>query len=146
MSGLVTGTCFAELGNSVICVDNNEAKIDVLRAGTAPFHEPQLGEMIARNLRAARLTFSTDLAAAVRAAEIVFIAVDTPTSADGTADLSAVRAVATSIGNALDGPKVVVTKSTAPMETGRTHRVADRGKNSTDHHHVGRRQQSRILA
>jgi UDPglucose 6-dehydrogenase len=133
--GLVTGTCFAELGNSVICVDNNERKIEMLRAGTAPFHEPQLAELIARNLRAGRLSFSTDLAAAVRAAEIVFIAVDTPTSEDGRADLSAVRAVAASIGNALDRPKVVVSKSTAPMETGEL--IASLiAENSTDHHHV----------
>jgi UDPglucose 6-dehydrogenase len=133
--GLVTGTCFAELGNNVVCVDNNEAKIELLRAGSAPFHEPQLAELIVRNLRAERLSFSTDLAGAVRAAEIVFIAVDTPAIEDGTADLSAVRAVAAAIGNALDGPKVVVSKSTAPMETGEL--IASLiAENSTAHHRV----------
>jgi UDPglucose 6-dehydrogenase len=133
--GLVTGTCFAELGNSVICVDNDEPKINMLRAGSAPLYEPQLEELIGRNLRAGRLSFSADLAAAVRGAEIVFIAVDTPMCEDGTADLSAVRAVATSIGNALDGPKIVVSKSTAPVETGEL--IASLiAENSTDHHHV----------
>jgi UDPglucose 6-dehydrogenase len=133
--GLVTGTCFAELGNSVICVDNNASKIELLRAGKAPFYEPRLAELIARNLRAGRLSFSTDLAAAVRAVEIVFIAVDTPTSDDGAADLSAVRAVAVSIGNVLNGPKVVVSKSTAPMETGEL--IASLiAENSNAHHRV----------
>ena len=133
--GLVTGTCFAELGNTVICVDNNAAKIELLRGGSAPFHEPQLAELIGRNLRAARLSFSTDLATAVQATDIVFIAVDTPMSEDGTADLSAVRAVAAAIGHALDGPKVIVSKSTAPMETGEL--IASLiAENSTDHHRV----------
>lgn len=133
--GLVTGTCFAGLGNDVVCVDNNEPKIERLRAGTVPFHEPQLAELIARNLRAGRLAFTTDLAAAVRTAQIVFIAVDTPASEDGTPDLAAVRAVAASIGNALDDPKVVVSKSTVPMETGEL--IASLiAENSTDHHRV----------
>ncbi len=133
--GLVTGTCFAELGNSVVCVDNNEAKIELLRAGTPPIYEPQLAELIARNLGAARLSFSTDLAEAVRTAEIVFIAVDTPTGEDGMADLSALRAVAVAIGNALNGSKVIVSKSTAPVETGEL--IASLiAENSTDHHRV----------
>jgi UDPglucose 6-dehydrogenase len=133
--GLVTGTCFAELGNTVICVDNNEAKIELLRAGSTPFHEPHLAELIGRNLRAARLSFSTDLAIAVQATDIVFIAVDTPTTEDGTADLSAVRTVAASIGNALNGPKLVVSKSTAPVETGEL--IASLiAENSIDHHCV----------
>jgi UDPglucose 6-dehydrogenase len=116
--GLVTGTCFAELGNDVTCVDNDERKIDTLLSGRTPFYEPGLLEMIARNRHAGRLSFSTDLAEAVRESEIIFIAVGTPMGPDGHADLSAVRAVAQSIGRALNGPKIVVSKSTVPVETG----------------------------
>lgn len=116
--GLVTGTCFAELGNTVVCLDNDAAKIETLRAGRAPFYEPQLLELIVRNQQAGRLTFSTDIAAGVRDSEIIFIAVGTPMGDDGHADLSAVRAVAKAIGQALNGPKIVVSKSTVPVETG----------------------------
>ena len=116
--GLVTGTCFAELGNTVICLDNDARKIDVLRRGKAPFFEPQLLEMIVRNQHAGRLSFSSDVEAGVRASEIVFIAVGTPMGDDGNADLSAVRAVAATIGRAVNGPKIVVSKSTVPVETG----------------------------
>ncbi|HEV8021175.1 MAG TPA: UDP-glucose/GDP-mannose dehydrogenase family protein [Candidatus Lustribacter sp.] len=115
--GLVTGTCFAELGESVVCLDNNGAKIEALTLGRAPFYEPQLQELIVRNQHAGRLTFSTDVASGVRGAEVIFIAVDTPMSNDGTSDLSAVRAVAAAIGRAANGPKVVVSKSTVPVET-----------------------------
>ena len=116
--GLVTGTCFAELGNTVICLDNDQRKIDVLCRGGAPFFEPQLLEMIVRNKHAGRLSFSSDVEAGVRASEIVFIAVGTPMGDDGNADLSAVREVAATIGQALNGPKIVVSKSTVPVETG----------------------------
>jgi UDPglucose 6-dehydrogenase len=116
--GLVTGTCFSELGNRVVCVDNDAAKIERLDAGEVPFYEPSLGEMIARNVQARRLTFTTDVAAAVRGSEIIFIAVGTPMRADGHADLGAVRAAARDIGAALNGPKIVVSKSTVPVETG----------------------------
>jgi UDPglucose 6-dehydrogenase len=116
--GLVTGTCLAELGNHVTCVDNDAAKIECLRAGEIPFYEPSLGEMVARNVQARRLDFTTEIAAAARESEIIFIAVGTPMRADGHADLSAVRAVAREIGLALDGPKIVVSKSTVPVETG----------------------------
>ncbi len=116
--GLVTGTCFAELGNSVVCLDNDAQKIAVLKRGEAPFFEPQLLEMIVRNQHAGRLSFSNDVEAGVRNSEIVFIAVGTPMGADGNADLSAVRAVAATIGRALNGPKIVVSKSTVPVETG----------------------------
>lgn len=115
--GLVTGTCFAELGESVVCLDNNESKIEGLRGGRAPFYEPQLEEMIARNQRAGRLAFSSDLQSGIRGAEVIFIAVDTPVSPDGTSDLSAVRTVAATIGRALSGPAVIVSKSTVPVET-----------------------------
>jgi UDPglucose 6-dehydrogenase len=116
--GLVTGTCLAELGNTVVCLDNDRVKIDRLRSGTAPFYEPQLLELILRNQRAGRLSFSTDVAAGVRENGIIFIAVGTDMGAGGEADLSAVRAVATDIGRALNGPKIVVSKSTVPVATG----------------------------
>jgi UDPglucose 6-dehydrogenase len=116
--GLVTATCFAELGNRVVCVDNDAEKIARLGAGEVPFFEPALGEMVERNVQAHRLTFTTDAARAIGDAEIVFIAVGTPMRPDGYADLSAVRAVAREIGLALNGPKIVVSKSTVPVETG----------------------------
>jgi UDPglucose 6-dehydrogenase len=116
--GLVTGTCFAELGNTVVCVDNDAQKIECLRTGEIPFYEPALGEMVARNVQAKRLSFTTDVAQAVRESEIIFIAVGTPMRADGHADLFNVRAVAREIGLALDAPKMVVSKSTVPVETG----------------------------
>ncbi|HYW53860.1 MAG TPA: UDP-glucose/GDP-mannose dehydrogenase family protein [Dongiaceae bacterium] len=116
--GLVTGTCFSELGNTVVCVDNDARKIELLDGGEVPFYEPSLGEMIARNVQARRLSFTTDVAAAVQSSEIVFIAVGTPMRADGHADLTSVRAAARDIGHALNGPKIVVSKSTVPVETG----------------------------
>ena len=116
--GLVTGTCFSELGNTVVCADADARKIARLDAGEVPFYEPSLGEMIARNVQAGRLRFTTDVAEAVRASEIVFIAVGTPMRADGHADVSGVEAVARAIGEALDGPKIVVSKSTVPVDTG----------------------------
>jgi UDPglucose 6-dehydrogenase len=115
---LVTATCFAELGNTVICVDKDAAKVAQLEAGEIPFFEPSLAEMTARNVQAKRLSFTTDIAHAVRSSEIIFIAVGTPMRSDGHADLGAVRAVAREIGLALDGPKIVVSKSTVPVETG----------------------------
>jgi UDPglucose 6-dehydrogenase len=102
----------------VVCLDNDPRKIELLRRGQAPFFEPQLLEMIVRNKHAGRLSFSDDVEAGVRESEIVFIAVGTPMGDDGTADLSAVRAVAATIGRALNGPKIVVSKSTVPVETG----------------------------
>ena len=116
--GLVTATCFAELGNAVACVDNDADKVARLEAGEIPFYEPSLGEMVARNVQAKRLSFTTDIATAVRGSEVIFIAVGTPMRSDGHADLGAVRAVARDIGLALDGPKIVVSKSTVPVETG----------------------------
>src|SRR6202011_481664 len=88
-----------------------------LRSGEIPFYEPSLAEMLGRNVDAGRLSFSTEIAQPVRDCDIIFIAVGTPMRADGHADLSAVRAVAREIGRALDGPKIVVSKSTVPVET-----------------------------
>ena len=122
--GLVTGTCLAESGNDVACVDNNPAKIATLNAGGMPIYEPGLAELVARNRKDGRLTFTTDLAAAVRSARLVFIAVGTPQSDAGDADLGAVWAVAKAVAGALKdqppgppGSRVVVTKSTVPVGT-----------------------------
>jgi len=116
--GLVTGAVFADLGNDVICVDNDAAKITELLAGTMPIYEPGLEEMVTRNLTDERLTFTTDLKAAVRRSVIVFITVGTPPKADGQTDLSAVEAVARGIAQAMERYTVVVNKSTVPVGTG----------------------------
>src|SRR5262245_58340810 len=92
--GLVAGTCFAESGNDVVCIDNVASKIEALRQGRVPIYEPGLEELIRRNVAEGRLTFTTDLAEAVRDSAVVFIAVGTPERADGSADLHAVLAVA----------------------------------------------------
>src|SRR5436189_198364 len=115
--GLVAGTCFAESGNDVLCVDNVAAKIEALRQGHVPIYEPGLEELIRRNVNEARLAFSTDLADAVKKSLVCFIAVGTPSGADGAADLSAVMAVAAAIGRAMDGYRVIVAKSTVPIGT-----------------------------
>jgi UDPglucose 6-dehydrogenase len=115
--GLVAGSCFAESGNDVCCVDNDTAKIDSLRKGGVPFYEPGLPEIIERNLREERLTFTTDLDAAVKKSLVIFIAVGTPPTATGAADLTAVFEVAAAIGRAMDRYKVIVVKSTVPVGT-----------------------------
>jgi UDPglucose 6-dehydrogenase len=115
--GLVTGTCLAELGHAVVCLDNDEQKIDTLRRGELPFFEPQLLELIAANSSAGRLLFSANIEAGVRDAWVVFIAVGTPMRPDESADLSAVCDVAATIGRALNAAKIVVLKSTVPIET-----------------------------
>jgi UDPglucose 6-dehydrogenase len=116
--GLVTGAVFADLGNDVICVDNALKKIEALRAGQMPIYEPGLEEMVVRNKDDGRLTFSTDLAAGVRQADVIFIAVGTPPKETGETDLSQVEAVAAEIGRSMDRYKVVVNKSTVPVGTG----------------------------
>jgi UDPglucose 6-dehydrogenase len=115
--GLVAGVCFAESGNDVICIDKDVAKIDALRAGHMPIYEPGLEELLRRNVAEERLTFTTDFDAAVKASSVVFIAVGTPEGEDGSADLQYVLGVATQIGRALDGYKVIVDKSTVPVGT-----------------------------
>ena len=117
--GLVSGACFADFGHTVTCVDLDERKIDGLQAGRIPIYEPGLEELVSTNAREQRLSFTTDLAGAVRNAEAVFIAVGTPSRrGDGHADLSYVYAAARSIAEAMDGFTVVVTKSTVPVGTG----------------------------
>lgn len=128
--GLVAGACFAESGNEVICVDNNAAKIASLRNGEIPIYEPGLPELVERNVRDERLSFTTDLPEAVRKASVIFMAVGTPTTDTGAADLSAVFSVARGIGQAMNGYKVVVTKSTVPVGTADRIRDIIRGETS----------------
>ena len=116
--GLVTGAVFADLGNEVVCVDNVVEKIDALCRGRMPIYEPGLEEVVARNVADGRLSFTTDLDAAVRHSVIVFITVGTPPKEGGQTDLSAVEAVARQIGRAMERYTVVVNKSTVPVGTG----------------------------
>ena len=115
--GLVVGACFAENGNTVVCVDNDTAKIRALEQGRMPIYEPGLDELVARNQREGRLVYTSSLEQAAAASQIVFIAVGTPSGEDGTADLTNVLDVAGRIGAALDGYTIIVTKSTVPAGT-----------------------------
>ena len=130
--GLVTGTCFADSGNSVTCLDINADKVARLKRGEIPIYEPGLEELVERNSRTGRLRFTTDTAEAIRDAEVVFLAVGTPPAADGSADLSALWRVIDSIAPHLHPDAVVVTKSTVPVGTcaGIERRLKDRlGRN-----------------
>jgi UDPglucose 6-dehydrogenase len=115
--GLVTGTCFAESGNQVICVDNNQEKLDKLHAGEIPIYEPGLEVLFERNVNEGRLHFTDDLASAVDHGEIIFLALPTPPMEDGSADLQYVLAVAEQIGKHLKEYRVIVNKSTVPVGT-----------------------------
>ncbi|MBX3427680.1 MAG: UDP-glucose/GDP-mannose dehydrogenase family protein [Pirellulales bacterium] len=115
--GLVTGTCFADSGNDVTCVDIDQAKIDGLNRGVIPIYEPGLSELVLHNVDSQRLFFTTDLAAAVKPAEIIYLAVGTPQGADGAANLSAMWSVVESIAPHLRDDAIVVTKSTVPVGT-----------------------------
>ncbi len=116
--GLVTGTCLAEVGNKVICVDKDESKISTLKAGKIPIYEPGLEPLVRKNSKAGRLSFSTSVADAVRASEIVFIAVNTPPQKDGGADLSFVEACTREVARAANKYTLLVEKSTVPVKTG----------------------------
>ena len=116
--GLVTGTCFADLGNKVTCIDIDEHKIEVLRAGGAPIYEPGLEEVIRRNVAAGRLSFTTSYDEGLQDAEYVFIAVGTPSGVDGEADLQYVRMAAEGIADIMQHPLVIINKSTVPVGTG----------------------------
>jgi UDPglucose 6-dehydrogenase len=131
--GLVTGACFAEFGNPVICVDKDKAKIDGLERGKIPIYEPGLDDVVERNVKAGRLKFSTDLASSVRDSLVAFIAVGTPQGNDGRADLTFVREVAKTIGENLNSYKVVVTKSTVPAGTGKMVRQIIEQHSSGEH-------------
>jgi UDPglucose 6-dehydrogenase len=122
--GLVLGACLAENGNDVICVDKDESKVNTLKAGGMPIYEPGLEEMVRHNRHEERLLFTTDLPSAVRASEIVFIAVGTPQGEDGSADLSHVLSVARDVGRAMNKYTIVVDKSTVPVGTAKKVREA----------------------
>ncbi|MFK5956148.1 MAG: UDP-glucose/GDP-mannose dehydrogenase family protein [Planctomycetota bacterium] len=129
--GLVAGTCFAEMGNTVTCIDIDAEKIARLQAGLIPIYEPGLSELVLSNVRHNRLHFSTDLKKGVEDARVVFIAVGTPSEADGSADLSAVFKVAADIGKHANGPKLIVDKSTVPVGTAA--RVKELAQAETEH-------------
>lgn len=116
--GLVTGACLAEMGNQVLCLDTDAAKVEMLRQGSIPIYEPGLDELVSRNASGGRLRFTTDVAESVAFGDLQFIAVGTPPGEDGSADLSYVLAAARNIGRHMTGRKVVIDKSTVPVGTG----------------------------
>ncbi|MEQ9398202.1 MAG: UDP-glucose/GDP-mannose dehydrogenase family protein [Longimicrobiales bacterium] len=122
--GLVVGACLAESGNDVVSADIDEGKVERLKRGEIPIYEPGLEPLIRNNLEAGRLRYTTDVPEAVRASEIIFIAVGTPPGEDGSADLQHVLAVARTIGESMDGEKIVITKSTVPVGTASKVRAA----------------------
>jgi UDPglucose 6-dehydrogenase len=115
--GLVTGTCFAETGNNVICIDIDANKVAIMQNGEIPIYEPELDVLFERNIKAGRLTFTTDLAAGIKDAEIIFLALPTPPGEDGSADLSYILGVAKELGKIMTDYKVIVDKSTVPVGT-----------------------------
>ncbi len=129
--GLVAGTCFAEGGNHVICVDSDQRKIDALLNDDVPIYEPGLSEIIQRNRKAGRLSFTTDLNKGVAESLLIFLAVGTPQGDDGAADLTALLTVARQVGTLMDGYRILVTKSTVPVGTHR--KVCDIVRSVTDH-------------
>jgi UDPglucose 6-dehydrogenase len=116
--GLVTGACFAEVGHDVICVDNDDAKVELLRSGGVPIYEPGLEDLVRQNTAAGRLTFTNSTEEGVRKSDVIFIAVPTPPQTDGSVDLSFIERVARDIAGAMDAYKIVVDKSTVPVNTG----------------------------
>jgi UDPglucose 6-dehydrogenase len=117
--GLVSGACLSDFGHRVVCVDIDEKKIEKLKAGKVPIYEPGLEDVLARNIAAERISFTTDAGSAIAASEIVFVAVGTPPADDGSADLRYVEAAARQIGACMDGYRVIVDKSTVPIGTAR---------------------------
>jgi UDPglucose 6-dehydrogenase len=116
--GLVTGTCFAEVGHQVVCVDNDPAKVKLLQAGGIPIYEPGLEELVKKNVAAGRLSFTTNTAEGVAKSDVIFIAVPTPPQPDGSVDMSFLEKVARDIAAAMTSYKIVVDKSTVPVQTG----------------------------
>ncbi|HTK81759.1 MAG TPA: UDP-glucose/GDP-mannose dehydrogenase family protein [Bacteroidota bacterium] len=116
--GLVVGTCFAETGNDVLCVDIDAAKVNMLRKGKTPIYEPGLEELLKKNIHEKRLSFTTNLASAVHSSEVIFLSLPTPPAEDGSADLRHVLDVAKAIAKHINGYKIIVTKSTVPVGTG----------------------------
>lgn len=133
--GLVTGACLADVGHEILCVDLDQAKVEGLKKGIVPIYEPGLNKKIEFNLAEGRIDFTTDATAAIHFADVIFTAVGTPPDEDGSADLSAVKAVARTIGKTMDRPKLVVTKSTVPVGSADiikgeiAQQLADRGEN-----------------
>ena len=134
--GLVSGACFAELGNKVICVDNDKSRVAGLKKSIMPFYEPGLKEMVIKNVKGKRLLFTTNLKEAVGKSLIIFIAVGTPPKENGEADLTDIEKVAQSIAHSMSSYRLIVEKSTVPVETGKwvehTIRVNIRGKKKFD--------------
>ena len=126
--GLVTGTCFAETGVNVVCVDNDLKKIQLLKSGKVPIFEPGLEPMMINNIEKGRLSFTNDIREAIKGAEVIFIAVGTPPGEDGSADLKHVLAVASEIGKYTDHYVVVATKSTVPVGTAEKVRTMIKGE------------------
>ena len=115
--GLVTGTCFAETGNNVICVDIDAAKVEKMKNGEVPIYEPHLDVLFERNIKQGRLAFTTDLKSAIDKAQIIFLALPTPPGEDGSADLSYILNVAEELGKIITDYKVIIDKSTVPVGT-----------------------------
>src|SRR6267142_5784569 len=116
--GLVTGTCFAEVGHQVVCVDNDASKVEVLRQGGIPIFEPGLDELVKKNVGAGRLSFTASTAEGVEKSDVIFIAVPTPPQPDGSVDMSFIERVARDIAAAMTSYKIIVDKSTVPVKTG----------------------------
>jgi UDPglucose 6-dehydrogenase len=116
--GLVTGTCFAEIGHQVICVDNNEEKVKLLKSGGMPIYEPGLEDLVKKNVEAGRLSFTSSTAEGVEKSDVIFVAVPTPPQPDGSVDLSFMERVAREIAQSMTSYKIVVDKSTVPVQTG----------------------------
>jgi len=129
--GLVAGTCFADGGNHVTCVDNDRRKVEKLKNGELPIYEPGLLEIVQRNVKAGRLSFTTDLKEAVRESLVIFLAVGTPPAPDGSADLSAALAVAADVARSMEGYRIIVMKSTVPVGTYKV--ISDVIASHTDH-------------
>jgi UDPglucose 6-dehydrogenase len=122
--GLVTGTCFAEMGNHVICVDIDEKKVSSMRDGKIPIYEPHLDALFERNIKQGRLSFTTNLEEAVKPAQVIFLALPTPPGEDGSADLSYILGVADRLGSMISEYKIIVNKSTVPVGTAEKVRAA----------------------
>ncbi|MFW6049303.1 MAG: UDP-glucose dehydrogenase family protein [Candidatus Bipolaricaulota bacterium] len=134
--GLTVGTCLAETGNDVICVDKNQDVVDKLCQGELTFHEPALDDLLERNVNEERLDFTTEVERAVKFADIAYITVGTPPDGDGSADISAVLEVARSIGRTMEEPKIVVNKSTVPVGTADRVRKTLSGETDEEFHVV----------
>ena len=115
--GLVTGTCFAETGNNVTCVDINQKKVEMLKRGETPIYEPGLDVLLDRNIKENRISFTTSLADGIKDAKVIFLALPTPPGKDGEADLQYVLDVAAQLSTIIDSYKVIVNKSTVPVGT-----------------------------